>query len=185
MEVSIIVLATQRKFSPSRASRRWRRWAASGLCGGLALAGIATAQAAWTPIIQPDPITRQSRCLLISEPAITPDGYDSTSVQLVFNGDHLLVVTDSEIDASFTDLQLLVDDKPPIRGDQLARKKMILVIDQDIPDLVQQLRAGRQVTVYLRFWPTWPATERFAIPFSLVGFSRAHDGFNQGCRPVN
>ena len=179
------MLAIKRKFSSSQAGSRWRRWIASSLFGGWALAAASTGLAAWQPVVQPDPLTRQSRCLLISEPTITPDGYDSTSVQLVFNGDRLLVVTDSEIDASFADLQLVVDDKPPIRGDQLARKKMILVFDQNIPDLVQQLRAGRQVTVHLRFWPTWPATERFAVPFSLIGFSRAHDGFNQGCRPVN
>lgn len=179
------MLATKRKFSSSKARGRWRRWIVCGLCGGWALAAVSNVEAAWKPVIQPDPITRQARCLLISEPTITPDGYDSTSVQLVFNGDRLLVVTDSEIDTSFADLQLVVDDKPPLRGDQLARKKMILVFDQNIPDLVQQLRAGRQVTVHLRFWPTWPATERFAVPFSLIGFSRAHDGFNQGCRPVN
>ncbi len=179
------MLATKRKFSSSKARGPWRRWIVCGLCGGWALAAVSNAEAAWNPVIQPDPITRQARCLLISEPTITPDGYDSTSVQLVFNGDRLLVVTDSEIDTSFGDLQLVVDDKPPLRGDQLARKKMILVFDQNIPDLVQQLRAGRQVTVHLRFWPTWPATERFAVPFSLIGFSRAHDGFNQGCRPVN
>ncbi len=179
------MLATKRKFSLSKANSHWRRWIVFGLCGGWALVAIATAEAAWTPVIQPDPITRQSRCLLISESSITSDGYDSASVQLVFNGDRLLVVTDSEIDTSFADLQLAVDDKSPIRSDQLARKKMVLVFDQSIPDLVQQLRAGRQVTVYLRFWPTWPATERFAVPFSLIGFSRAHDGFNRGCRPVN
>ena len=178
------MLATKRKFSLSKASSHWRRWIVFGLCGGWALAPTATGEVAWPPVTQPAPIPRQSRCLLISEPSITSDGYDSASVQMVFNGDRLLVVTDSEIDTSFADLQLVVDDKSPIRSDQLARK-MILVFDQNIPDLVQQLRAGRQVTVHLRFWPTWPATERFAVPFSLIGFSRAHDGFNQGCRPVN
>jgi hypothetical protein len=179
------VLVTQWKFSLSKTSNHWRRRIVFGLCGGWALVAATAAEAAWSPVIQPDPLTRQSRCLLISKPTITPDGYDTTSVQLVFNGEHLLVVTDSEIDATFADLQVAVDDKPPIRGDQLARKKMILVFDQNIPDLVQNLRTGREATVHLRFWPTWPATERFAVPFSLIGFSRAHDGFNQGCRPVN
>jgi hypothetical protein len=179
------VLATQRQFSSSKANRRWWRWIAFGLCGGWALATIAAAEAAWTPVMQPDPITRQTRCLLVSESAMTSDGYDSTPVRLMFDGDRLLVVTESEIDTSFADLQLVVNDQPPIRGDQLARKKMILIFDRNIPELIQQFRAGREATVHLRFWPTWPATERFAIPFSLIGFSRAHDGFNQGCRPVN
>ena len=60
---------------------------------------------------------------------------------------------------------------------------MILVFDQDIPSLIRKLRAGKQATVYLRFWPTWPATQPFAVAFSLAGFSKAHDSLIQGCLP--
>jgi len=65
----------------------------------------------------------------------------------------------------------------------LARKKMSLVFDQDIPGLIKKLRAGKQATVYLRFWPTWPATQSFPVTFSLAGFSKAHDSLTQGCQP--
>lgn len=61
---------------------------------------------------------------------------------------------------------------------------MILVFDPDIPALIQRFRTGRQVTVYLRFWPTWPATELFPVRFSLGGFSRAHDSMSRGCLPA-
>ncbi len=60
---------------------------------------------------------------------------------------------------------------------------MILVFDQNLPELIRQLREGRQATVYLRFWPTWPATQLFPVNFSLIGFSKALDALNQGCRP--
>ncbi len=176
----------QRKIaSNQRAANCWRRlWvAACGLCAGLALTPIAVVGAPWTAAIQPDPVTRQSRCLLASEPQTTSDGYDSTPVSLIFNGSSLIVVTESDLDPSFKDLQLTVDDKPPFRSDKIVRKTLLL-FDQNVPELVQLLRAGHQATVYLRFWPTWPVTQTFPVHFSLSGFSKAHDSLNQNCQPA-
>lgn len=157
------------------------RWAI--LCG-LALAP-ALANAAWTAVVRPDPVTRQSRCLLISETQTTPDGYDATPVFLTLDGASLRVITESELDASFADLQLVVDKDPPLRSNMITHHKMVLVFDQELPKLIEQFRAGKQATVYLRFWPTWPATQSFPISFTLAGFSKAHDRFNQGCQPIH
>jgi hypothetical protein len=165
------------------AGRRWRRTlVAFGLCGGLALAAV-RAESAWTAAIEPDPLTRQPRCLLSSESVVISAGHDDTTpVSLVFNGSSLLVVTQSDLDTSFADLQLVVDRNPPIRSEKTAHKT-ILIFDQNLPDLVRQLREGRQATVYLRFWPTWPVTQLFPVNFSLVGFSKSHDTFGQNCQP--
>ena len=164
------------------AGGRTRRWlVALAIGGGLLVAGLA--EAAWTVALKPDPLTRQPRCLISGEPQSTRDGYDVTPVSLVFNGASLLVITESELDPSFADLQLVVDKNPPIRAARIARN-MILVFDQDLPELVRQLRTGRQLIVYLRFWPTWPVTESFAVPFSLLGFSKAHDALNHNCQPM-
>lgn len=176
----------QRKIAfNQRTADRWRRLrTACGLSAGLALAPIMAVEAAWTAAIQPDPVTRQPRCLLTSETQTTPAGHDdSTPVFLVFNGSSLLVVTQSDLDSSFADLQLVVDDKPPLRSDKVIRKTD-LAFDQNTPELVQLLRSGRQITVYLRFWPTWPATQTFPVRFNLSGFSKAHDSLNQNCQPV-
>lgn len=156
------------------------RWAV--LCG-LALAPV-LADAAWMAVIRPDPITRQSRCLLISETQTTPDGYHSTPVFLALDGASLRVITESELDASFTDLQLVVDKEPPVRSTVITHHKMVLVFDQALPKLIEQFRAGKQVTIYLRFWPTWPVTQSFPVSFSLAGFSKAYDRFTQGCQPT-
>lgn len=178
------MLANHWKMISHMINRPWR-WLAVliGLAGGLALTP-AWAEATWTAAVKSDPVTRQSRCLLFSEIQTTSDGYDSTPVTLVFDGVNLRVVTESELDPSFTDLRLEVDIESSIHGDQIVDKKMVLVFDQDIPKLIEQFRAGKQVTVHLRFWPTWPATQSFAIPFSLVGFSKAHDRFMHGCQPT-
>jgi len=170
-----------RNLTHDSAAGRWWRWlAALGVSGGLAL--MTTPAASWTAAIQPDPVTRQSRCLLSSESVVISAGHDDTTpVSLVFNGSSLLVVTQSDLDTSFADLQLVVDKNPPVRGEKTARKT-ILVFDQNLPDLVRQLREGRQATVYLRFWPTWPVTQLFPVNFSLAGFSKSHDTFGQNCQ---
>ena len=142
----------------------------------------AEATAAWSVAMAPDPLTRQTRCLLSSAPQVTSDGYDSTPVTLVFNGTQLLVVTQSELDASFADLQLVVDEQAPLRANQIVGHQMVLAFEiNSLPDLVQQLREGHQLTVSLRFWPKWPVTRAFPVVFSLRGFSKAHDAFSQGC----
>lgn len=176
------MLANKRKSLAARGGCGWR-WlmVAAGLGVGLA---PALAEAAWSAVIRPDPDTRQSRCLLVSDPVITADGYDTTPVFLALDGAALRVVTESELDASFADLRLEVDTEPPIHSNRIIHNKMLLVFDQELPRLIEQLRAGRQATVYLRFWPTWPATQSFPVWFSLAGFSRAHDRFTQGCRPA-
>lgn len=173
------MLANKRK---RPAARGWRWFTvAVGLSGGLA---PALAAAAWSAVIRPDPDTRQPRCLLVSDPVTTPDGYDATPVFLALDGVGLRVVAESELDPSFADLRLAVDAEPPIHGSRIIHNKMMLVFDQDLPRLIEQFRAGRQATVYLRFWPTWPVTQSFPVRFSLAGFSRAHDRFTQGCQPA-
>lgn len=161
--------------------RWWRRLAVLGVSVGLALTAVPAAS--WTAAVQPDPVTRQSRCLLSGESVVISAGHDDTTpVTLVFNGSSLLVVTQSDLDASFADLQLVIDKNPPIRSEKTARKT-ILIFDQNLPDLIRQLREGRQATVYLRFWPTWPVTQLFPVNFGLAGFSKSHDAFGQNCRP--
>lgn len=165
--------------------KRMRHAVATALVAGLCLALAANpAAAAWTAAIKKDPLTRETRCLLLSETNIISDGYEQTPVSLAFDGTSLSVITESELDPSFADLQLVVNDNPPLRSDKIARNKMVLTFDQNVPDLVRRLREGRQATVYLRFWPTWPATQLVPVSFSLIGFSKAHDAFTQGCRPA-
>lgn len=176
------MLANKRK---SLAMRSWRAWRGLTVALGLGV-GLAPAvtEAEWNAVIRSDPVNRQSRCLLVSDPVTTDDGYGVTPVFLALDGAALRVVTESELDASFADLRLEVDMEPAIHSNLIVHQKMILVFDQEAPRLIEQFRAGKQATVYLRFWPTWPATQSFPVRFSLVGFSRAHDRFTQGCRPA-
>lgn len=152
-----------------------------GLGLGLVLA-ISQAASAWTLALQPDPITHQTRCLLSSATQITSDGYDTTPVTLVYNGTLLLAISESELDLSFNDLKLVIDENPPLRSDKTDHN-MIVIFDQNVPELIEQFRKGHKTTVYLRFWPTWPVTQLFPVTFSLIGFSKALDGMNNNCQP--
>jgi hypothetical protein len=135
---------------------------------------------AWTAESAQDPLTRQERCLLRSDTQNLQDGYGETPVTLVFNGEALLVVTTSEIDPGFSDLEIVIDDKVSFKTVKVT-KKTIVLFDSELPSLVEQFKAGSWTTVYLRFWPTWPATQRFPAKFTLKGFTRAYSDFER-CR---
>ena len=166
--------------SPPGTNRR-RLLVISKLIAGLALTFAMTVDADWTAAFKTDSVNHRLSCILSSESHITSDGYDSTPVSLVFNGSSLLVVTESELDSSFNDLQLTVDNKPSVHSVNIIHKNT-LVFDQSITELMPLLRSGRVVTVHLRFWPTWPETKSFPVRFSLSDFRKAFDGLNQNCQ---
>ena len=135
---------------------------------------------AWTAESTQDPLTRQEHCLLRSDTQNLQDGYGETPVTLVFNGEALLAVTTSDIDPGFSDLEIVIDDKVSFKTAKVV-KKTIVQFDSDLPSLVEQFKAGSWTTVYLRFWPTWPATQRFPAKFTLKGFTKAYSDFER-CR---
>ena len=149
-------------------------WPYKIICLGLLV--VQPLQADWEVRQEPDPLSGKSVCLLSSETLATEDGYGEARVRLVLNQQALLAVADSHIDPSFADLTLVVDDNPPLPFDRLAGDD-ILVFERDREVIIERFRAGYNATLQLRFWPTWPATQRFPVTFSLIGFTRAHEQF--------
>ena len=137
---------------------------------------VASVSHAWTAEFAKDPLTGQERCLLRSDTQNIQDGYGETPATLVLNGEALLVVTTSEIDPGFSDLEMAIDDKATFTTAKVA-KKTIVLFDNELPLLVEQFKAGSWATTYLRFWPTWPATQRIPVRFTLKGFTRAYGDF--------
>jgi hypothetical protein len=127
----------------------------------------------WTVVTLKDPLTQKERCLLKSAVITISDGYDTTPVTLLIHDDALSVVTESIIDASFKDLALVVDDNEAIKTQKVIDEK-IVVFDQGVATIIEQFKKGYDATVYLRFWPTWPATQSFPAHFSLRGFTKAY-----------
>jgi hypothetical protein len=129
-----------------------------------------TVQAAW--------VVRETAtaCVLENDDITLHDGYQDTRVRLNINNERLLVVTASNIDSSFDDTALQVDGKAVIRADA-DEDEQNLRFDTHIISIIEQFRKGNRVRVYLRFWPTYPATQRYEADFSLVGFTRAWNDF--------
>jgi len=119
-------------------------------------------------------------CVLETEEIGLFDGYQDTRLRLRVTGEGLLVRTESNIDFGFDDVGLAVDGKDFIPADAVIDEKDVL-FSSDAEAVIAQFIRGRSVTVYLRFWPSYPATQRYDARFSLMGFTRAYNDYRT-CR---
>ena len=92
----------------------------------------------------------------------------------------LLVRTESNIDPGFDDLGLAVDGGDFLPADTVVDERHVL-FGKDSEAIMEKFMRGRKVKVYLRFWPSYPATQRYEAGFSLMGFTRAYRDYTQ-CR---
>ena len=77
-------------------------------------------------------------------------------------------------------LGVAVDGEDFIPADAVVDEKHVL-FSSNIGAALEQFIRGRSVTVYLRFWPSYPATQRYEAHFSLMGFTRAYNKY-KACR---
>ena len=119
-------------------------------------------------------------CVLETADITVHDGYQDTWVRLNINDERLLVMTDSNIDTGLGDTALQVDGKAVIPADAAVDEKN-LRFDSDMPAIIEQFRKGNRVRVYLRFWPSYPVTQRYEAAFSLAGFTRTWNDYIE-CR---
>jgi len=117
-------------------------------------------------------------CVLETADITLHDGYQDTWVRLNINAERLLVMTDSNIDTGFDDAALQVDGKAVLPADAAVDEKN-LRFDTDMTTIIEQFRKGNRVRVYLRFWPSYPATQRYEAVFSLAGFTRAWSEYTE------
>lgn len=135
----------------------------------IALLGSGSAPANWFP----KPVESQAaKCALESQKMEISDGYQSTTVYIVVDNSSVAVKSASVLDPGFSDIQMRVDKKAPISVDKVVQDKTAL-FDSNYAVIVDQFKAGVEVVVNLRFWPTWPATGVHSAKFSLVGFTKA------------
>jgi len=119
-------------------------------------------------------------CILESDEIGLFDGYADTRLRLSVADGVLRVRTESNIDFSFNDVGLEVDGRGFIPADAVVDEKDVL-FSSGMETLIDQFIHGRTATLYLRFWPTYPATQRYTARISLIGFTRAYNGY-QACR---
>lgn len=120
-------------------------------------------------------------CQLITPKLTINDGQGDTTVWLEMNQSTLTVKTGSNLDTSFKDVGLQVDQEGFIPFDEIQNETDV-VFSKSIAKITQQFIEGQSVQISLRFWPTWPATGVKTATFSLIGFTKVHQA--GGCKPV-
>ena len=114
-----------------------------------------------------------SGCSLTSAPQPVWDGYQNTTAHLVVDRSSFVVRSPSVLDGTGSEIGVQVDTKPFVPMDRLSAARTAS-FDASHSGLVEQFKAGRQVRVQLKFWPTWPATGTHSATFSLLGFTKAY-----------
>lgn len=126
----------------------------------------------WSLDRRPNPINHKTQCLLTSRSLNISDGYDRTDVQLLLTAKSLYVKTASNIDLSYPDSGIRLDDGTLLPFKSLA-KETAAMISGDVESLYRQMAPNQTLLVRLGFWPTWPVTETQQANFPLDGFSDA------------
>lgn len=116
--------------------------------------------------------TKNPGCALETANATIHDGYQDTRIRLNIDDRRLLVITESNIDNGFDDIGLQIDNRATIPADAVADEQNVL-FNSDIATIIEQFRKGNRARIHLRFWPSYPATQRYTAKFSLMGFTRA------------
>jgi hypothetical protein len=134
----------------------------------------------WNVIMDKNPSTDKLACIMESASHKIDDGQTSTTVKLWYTGSELYALTKSNIDLSYPDVGLQVDDNKQFAIDRLYKERDA-VFSEKINDIHRQFIAGLTARLNLGFWPTWPKTKTRTIEFSLIGYTRTYAAFEK-CR---
>jgi hypothetical protein len=170
----------QSRFGAARAGAgvRVATLVVSAIMAGAAAAVGPAGDPSWQVRRGIDPLTGARACLLESGPHRMADGYGNAEVRVIFGSKGLIVITDSNIDPSYPDQGIRVDEHPRIAPDEpFPAGPMNAGFGASTDDLVERFRRGNLADLALGFWPTWPVTQTQHLALSLRGFTKAHDEF--------
>lgn len=132
----------------------------------------------WKVVLSDDLLSNKRACLIQSVKLNINDGQSNTPVRFIYNGQSFIVSTRSNIDLSYPGVGLIIDKKPAIKIDHTFKQTNIVFETE--ADLIRKwFIEGRTARLTLGFWPTWPKTKTITTKFSLLGFTRAYDAFQQ------
>jgi hypothetical protein len=146
----------------------------------LTLVGGPAGAEEWTVKTVPRTDGPGTRCVMESARQSLSDGYQDTTAYVTVDAKSVTVTSASNLDGSFSDVGMIVDQEPLVPMDRLAGIKTAQ-FDAKYGRLVELFKAGVRLRVQLRFWPEWPATGTHSATFSLIGFTKAY-GELAGCR---
>jgi hypothetical protein len=146
----------------------------------MTLAGGSARAEEWSVKSVPRTDGSGTRCVMESARQSLSDGYQDTTAYVTVDARSVTVTSASNLDATFADIGLIVDQEPFIPVDRLAGTKTAQ-FDAKYGRLIELFKAGARLRVQLRFWPEWPTTGMHSAIFSLIGFTKAY-GELAACR---
>jgi hypothetical protein len=130
----------------------------------------------WKVVIDKNPASQSSTCLMESATHVIDDGQTETPVKLLYTGMELYAITKSNIDLSYPETGLQIDSHQRHPVDQLHNKNTAL-FTKKIKKIHTQLIYGKKAQLGLGFWPTWPRTHTRIIEFDLTGYTKVYKKF--------
>ena len=139
----------------------------------LALVGGPAGAEEWTVKTVPRTDGPGTRCIMESVRQSLSDGYQDTTAYVTVDARSVTVTSASNLDGSFSDIGLVIDQEPPVPMDRLAGIKTAQ-FDAKYGRLVELFKAVASVSGSSSGWgPEWPATGTHSATFSLIGFTKA------------
>jgi len=111
-------------------------------------------------------------CALSYRKVVMEDGQGKTPVFVIITQDEVLFKTKSNIDVSYQQTGLTIDDLPQLPIEKLHNDFSISYQAQ-YRTLVESMAVGEQAVLTLGFWPSWPVTHTYSISLDLSKFSSA------------
>jgi hypothetical protein len=145
------------------------------LISSVSVSALADNDVSWRLLDAEDTSNKSTACILVTPKKSMNDGQGETTVWLELSDKELLVKTKSDIDKSFNDIAIKIDDREKIPLDEV-RSNTDIVFSKSIIEITRGFVEGNSVRVQLRFWPTWPASGLKYLDFSLLGFTKTYEG---------
>lgn len=114
----------------------------------------------------------QSHCKLQTRPVKMDDGAGSTPVFLELTDEAWIIATKSDIDLSYQNTGLFLDNGVHIPLETLVKDTNIAISAQKSA-LTDGLKTASTLQVTLGFWPTWPVSETHTHTLPVAHFPQA------------
>ena len=112
------------------------------------------------------------QCALSYRKITMADGQGETPVFVIITQDEVLFKTKSNIDVTYKQTGLTIDDKPQLPIEKLHNDFSVSYKEQ-YQLVINQMKTGNQAILTLGFWPSWPVTHTYSKSLALGEFSAA------------
>ncbi len=130
----------------------------------------------WFSKLDVHPLDKVSMCLMETENMKIFDGENFIKLRIVYARDKLVIITNANVDPSYDNVGITVDNKNHLKFD-LYRDKSTAVINDFSSEKLKYFTKGKTAELSIGFWPSWPKTEPARVLIDLAGFRKEHQKY--------